>query len=80
MAVAVLRPLVEAPWGRWLSLSLGHMQYHYTDYCFFPDILIALPSLTPANSKTLHPIRAAGTEGVALTQDVLSVQEVIFFF
>ena len=78
-AVAFLPLLVETPWGRCLSLSVGHMQYHYTDYCLFPDVLIGLLSLTLANRKALQPIRALGTERVALTQDVLSAQEVIFF-
>lgn len=39
----------KSPWGRCLSLSVGHIQYHYTDYCFFPDVLIGLLSLTLAN-------------------------------
>ena len=48
-AVAFLPLLVEASGGTRLSLRMGHMQYHYPDYCFFPDVLIALLSLTLAN-------------------------------
>lgn len=47
--MAFLPLLVEAAWGRCLSLRVGHMQYHYPDYCVFPDVLIGLLSLTVAN-------------------------------
>lgn len=77
MAMALLPLWLEALWGKSLSPSVGHPRYHHTDYCFFPDVLIGLLSLMLVSQRALQP-QGPGRE--AVTQDLLSAQEVAFFF
>lgn len=54
-------------------------RYHYTDYCFFPDILIGLLSLSLVNRRTAAGRWPQGPE-IGLTQGLSSVQELGVFF
>lgn len=74
------RPLlVDAPGAGLPAPSVGRLRCHFADYCFSPDVLIGLLSLTLANRRAVRLLGSLRDVGGALTQDLLPAQEAVLF-